>query len=95
MKKYENFTGYILSWLFGIVFLVTGAMNVNLKPLSSVVLLIIGIILLPPVNMMLNAKLDLKLTNRTRIVFLLLLLVIGALTIASMCNWFYCQANLT
>lgn len=95
MKKYETYAGYIFSWLFGLLFLLTGVLNYTFSPLPSATLLILGVLLLPPINMYLNKALDLKLTNRARVVFLLLFIALGILAIASMCGWFYCDVNVT
>jgi hypothetical protein len=92
MKNDSKTWGYVFSWIFGIAYLAVGISNIVLQPTLSIALLILGLFLLPPVNLAIDKKWSLDMTNRVRLIFLGIFIVIGTLIIANMCSWFYCAS---
>lgn len=93
MSKVDSKTwGYVFSWIFGVAYLAVGISNIMSQTMLSIALLILGLLLLPPVNMAIDKKWRLDMTNRIRLIFLDIFIIIGLLIIAGMCSWFYCAA---
>ena len=93
MKNKNKHWGYVFSWMFGMLFLLIGLVNLNVHATLSIALAFLGLVLLPPVNMAIDKQWKLDMNERTKNAFLIIFLITGGLILAGMCNWFYCITN--
>jgi len=73
--------GLILSWIFGILFALTGIISVFSEPIPGIVILIMAAVLLPPVNKVVNEKWNFHLSGGMKIVVIIIGFVIFGSTV--------------
>ncbi len=73
--------GLILSWIFGILFALTGFISVFSEPIPGLVMLIMAAVLLPPVVKLIEQKSSFKLTRTIKAVIIIVSLIIFGATI--------------
>ena len=73
--------GLILSWIFGILFALTGIITVFSEPIPGIVMLIMAAILLPPINKLVDKKWKLHLSGGMKIVVIIIGFIIFGSTI--------------
>lgn len=73
--------GLILSWIFGILFALTGFISVFSDPIPGIVMLIMGAVLLPPVNKFVDEKWKFHLSGGMKVVVLIIGFIIFGSTI--------------
>jgi predicted PurR-regulated permease PerM len=73
--------GLVLGWVFGFIFGLAGFVSVFSEPVTGILMLILGAILLPPTYKIILEKLNISISKGLKIVLVILLLVeIGAST---------------
>ena len=73
--------GLILSWIFGVLFALTGIISVFSEPISGIVMLIMAAVLLPPVNKLVDKKWKIHLSGGVKIVVIIIGFIIFGSTI--------------
>lgn len=73
--------GLILSWIFGILFALTGIISVFSEPIQGIIMLIMAAVLLPPVNKVVNEKWEFHLSGGMKIVVIIIGFVIFGSTV--------------
>ena len=73
--------GLILSWIFGILFALTGIIAVFSEPIPGIVMLIMAAVLLPPVNKLVDKKWKFHLSGGIKIVVIIIGFIIFGSTI--------------
>lgn len=73
--------GLILSWIFGILFALTGIISVFSEPIPGIVMLIMAAVLLPPVNKFVDEKWKFHLSGGMKVVVLIIGFIIFGSTI--------------
>jgi hypothetical protein len=73
--------GLILSWIFGILFALTGIISVFSEPIPGLVMLVMAAVLLPPVNKLVDEKWKFHLSGGIKIVVIIIGFVIFGSTI--------------
>jgi len=73
--------GLILSWIFGVLFVLTGIIFVFSEPIPGIVMLIMGAVLLPPVNKLVDEKWKFHLSGGIKIVVIIIGFIIFGSTI--------------
>lgn len=77
--KTQNITlGLILSWAVGVVLVTAGIGFVFTSPLSGIIVLIGGLIMLPPVNDFFRKKSNVNLSGGVRFIIAIILVAVGA-----------------
>lgn len=71
----------ILSWIFGILFALTGFITVFSEPIPGIVMLIMGAVLLPPVNKFVDEKWKFHLSGGIKIIVIIVGFIIFGSTI--------------
>lgn len=85
-KKYN--ISYIISWMFGIVFLVIGVLNVLLvHPVPGVLYLLISVIYFPPANAILERKLGFSIPFVVKVILAIIILW-GTLAVGDLAEMF-------
>ena len=82
--------GLILSWIFGVLFALTGIVSVFSEPIPGLVMLIMAAVLLPPVTKLVDQKWKFHLSSGMKIVVIIIGLIIFGATITGR----YIAANL-
>lgn len=75
--------GLILSWIFGVLFALTGIVSVFSEPVPGFVMLIMAAVLLPPVTKLVNQKWKFYLSKGIKIVVIVIGLIIFGATIGT------------
>lgn len=73
--------GLILSWIFGVLFALTGIISVFSEPIPGLVMLIMAAALLPPVTKLVDQKWKFHLSSGMKIVVIIIGLIIFGATI--------------
>jgi hypothetical protein len=73
--------GLILSWIFGILFALTGIISVFSEPIPGIVMLIMAAVLLPPVNKFVDEKWKFHLSGGMKVVVLIIGFIIFGSTV--------------
>jgi len=73
--------GLILSWIFGVLFALTGIVSVFSEPVPGLVMLIMAAVLLPPVTKLVDQKWKFHLSGGMKIVVIIIGLIIFGATI--------------
>lgn len=73
--------GLIVSWIFGILFALTGFISVFSEPIPGIVMLIMGAVLLPPVNKFVDEKWKFHLSGGMKAVVLIIGFIIFGSTV--------------
>ena len=73
--------GLILSWIFGVLFGLTGIVSVFSEPIPGLVMLIMAAVLLPPVTKLVDQKWKFHLSSGMKIVVIIIGLIIFGATI--------------
>ncbi len=73
--------GLILSWIFGVLFALTGIVSVFSEPIPGLVMLIMAAVLLPPVTKLVDQKWKFHLSSGMKIVVIIIGLIIFGATI--------------
>ena len=73
--------GLILSWIFGILFALTGIVSVFSEPIPGLVMLIMAAVLLPPVTKLVDQKWKFHLSRGMKIVVIIIGFIIFGATI--------------
>ncbi|MDX9778627.1 MAG: Ltp family lipoprotein [Patescibacteria group bacterium] len=73
--------GLILSWIFGILFALTGIISVFSEPVPGIVMLIMAAVLLPPVNKLVDEKWKFHLSGGMKAVVIIIGFIIFGSTI--------------
>lgn len=64
--------GFILSWIFGVLFAFTGIVSVFSEPIPGLVMLILAVVLLPPVTKLIDQKWKLHLSTGVKAVVIII-----------------------
>lgn len=72
--------GHILSWIFGIIFVLFGMIGIVSDPVKGILFSLIGLILLPPFDKVLQKKFKLYLSRGVKTLLVLVLLLLGLLS---------------
>ena len=70
---------YILAWIFGVLFIISGASYLTKSILVGLIILLAGIIILPPFTDFIEKKFSIRLSGWLLFVVFLILLGIGFL----------------
>lgn len=73
--------GLILSWIFGVLFVLTGIVSVFSEPIPGLVMLIMAAVLLPPVTKLVDQKWKFHLSSGMKIVAVIIGLIIFGATV--------------
>ncbi|MDF1518259.1 MAG: DUF308 domain-containing protein [Lutibacter sp.] len=73
--------GLILSWIFGILFALTGIISVFSEPISGLIMLIMAAVLLPPIAKLIEQKSNIKLTRTIKAIIIIVGLIIFGATV--------------
>ena len=73
--------GLILSWIFGILFALTGIISVFFKPIPGIVMLIMAAVLLPPITKLVDQKWKFHLSSGVKVIVIIIGLIIFGSTI--------------
>lgn len=73
--------GLILSWIFGVLFALTGIISVFSEPIPGLVMLIMAAVLLPPVTKLVDQKWKFHLSSGMKIVVIIIGLIIYGATV--------------
>jgi hypothetical protein len=73
--------GLILSWIFGVLFALTGIVSVFSEPIPGLVMLVMAAVLLPPVAKLVDQKWKFHLSGGMKIVVIIIGLIIFGATI--------------
>jgi len=73
--------GLILSWIFGVLFALTGIISVFSEPIPGLVMLIMAAVLLPPVTKLVDQKWKFHLSSGMKIVVIIIGFIIFGATI--------------
>lgn len=73
--------GLILSWIFGVLFALIGIVSVFSEPIPGIVMLIMGAVLLPPVNKLVDEKWKFHLSGGIKAVVLIIGFIIFGSTV--------------
>ena len=73
--------GLILSWIFGVLFALTGIISVFSEPIPGLVMLIMAVVLLPPITKLVDQKWKFHLSSGVKIVVIVIGLIIFGATV--------------
>ena len=73
--------GLILSWIFGVLFALTGIVSVFSEPIPGLVMLIMAAVLLPPITKLVDQKWKFHLSSGMKIVVIIIGFIIFGATI--------------
>jgi hypothetical protein len=73
--------GLILSWVFGVLFALTGIVSVFSEPIPGLVMLVMAAVLLPPVTKLVDQKWKFHLSKGMKIVVIIIGFIIFGATI--------------
>jgi len=73
--------GLILSWIFGVLFSLTGLISVFSEPIPGIVMLIMAAVILPPVNKLVDEKWKFHLSGGMKAVVIIISFIIFSSTI--------------
>jgi len=73
--------GLILSWVFGVLFALTGIVSVFSEPIPGLIMLVMAAVLLPPVNKLVDEKWKIHLSGGVKIVVIIVGFIIFGSTI--------------
>ncbi|MEN9912931.1 MAG: hypothetical protein RLY66_339 [Candidatus Parcubacteria bacterium] len=82
--KTKNITiGYIIGWFLGIIFALTGLVNIFSSPISGLVFLLASAILIPPIMSKISSQLKVNLSRNVKILLVLVLLAVAGFNLKS------------
>jgi len=73
--------GLVLSWIFGVLFGLTGIISVFSEPIQGIVMLVMAAVLLPPVNKLVDEKWKFHLSSGIKAVVIIIGLIIFGATV--------------
>lgn len=73
--------GLILSWIFGVLFALTGIVSVFSEPIPGLVMLVMAAVLLPPINKLVDEKWKFHLSKGMKIAVIIVGLIIFGATV--------------
>lgn len=78
-EKTKHITlGLVLSWILGVIFLMSGAGLFTKSVFAGLLVLIGGLIMLPPINDLIHKKAGFRLSGALRFIAAIILVIIGA-----------------
>jgi hypothetical protein len=72
----------VFAWIFSVLFIVGGIGMLFSSPISGILTLIAGVIILPPFSKMLEEKANLKITTWLKVIIVLVLLMIAGMALS-------------
>ncbi len=75
-KEVKKITlGHVLSWIFGTLFLLSGAINIINAPFSSMIIILCSIMIIPYFNKIISEKLGFELSGGIKFVLVIIILI--------------------
>lgn len=73
--------GLVLSWAFGVLFTMGAFVNVFIQPVAGILLLLAGLVLLPPMQRYIQRKFGFELSTGLRVTLVIVLLALAGLSL--------------